>query len=239
MTTRCPSCGQPMAVHRLDRKPHGSASIDLCAPCRALWFDGYESVQLSPGATLALLKAIHEAERTSPLPLASRLACPRCTSVLALTRDLQRSTRFTYYRCGRGHGRYTPFLQFLLEKSFVRPLPPPELERLKRAVGTIRCSGCGAGIDLARDTACPYCRAPITVLDPGTLARTVESLSAAEARRHQVDPIALADALAQAERMDRALAAPDSPAARADAILSAVELGATALDVLFGAFRRA
>lgn len=48
----------------------------------------------------------------------------------------------------------------------------------------------------------------------------------------------LADALAQAERMDRALATPDSPAARADAILSAVELGATALDVLFGALRR-
>ena len=52
-----------MATMRLERRPHGEASIDACAGCRALWFDGFESVQLTPGATLALLKAIHEAER--------------------------------------------------------------------------------------------------------------------------------------------------------------------------------
>lgn len=238
MVTSCPSCGEGMDVHRLDRKPLGSASIDLCTRCRALWFDGYESVQLSPGATLALLKTIHAAEREPARALASRLSCPRCASTLKLTRDLARSTRFTYYRCERGHGRYTPFLQFLLEKSFVRPLPPHELERLKRSAGTIRCSGCGAGIDLARDPVCSYCRAPITVLDPEALARTVESLTAAEAKRHQVDPAALAQALADAERMNRALAAPDRDLDHGDAILAAINLGATALDVLFGIAQR-
>ena len=70
--------------------------------------------------------------------------------------------------------------------------------------------------------------------DPEALARTVESLSAAEAKRHQVDPAALAQALADAERMNRALAAPDRDEGRADAILAAINLGATALDVLFG-----
>ena len=189
-----------MTTQRLERRPLGEASIDLCSPCRALWFDGYESLQLTPGATLALLKTIHDAERENALPLAARLACPRCSSALALTRDLARTTRFSYYRCPRGHGRFTPFMQFLLEKSFVRPLPPAEIERLRRAVGTVRCNGCGAAIDLADDAACPYCRAPIAVLDPDALARTVEALSAAES---------------------------------IDAIVAALELGATALDLLF------
>jgi hypothetical protein len=123
MATPCPSCGLAMATMRLERRPHGEASIDACAACRALWFDGFESVQLTPGATLALLKAIHDAEREPVRALRETLACPRCSGRLAITRDLARTTRFTYYRCGRGHGRFTPFVQFLLEKSFVRPLP--------------------------------------------------------------------------------------------------------------------
>jgi hypothetical protein len=236
MTTPCPSCGLAMATHRLERRPVGEASIDLCAGCRALWFDGYESLQLAPGATLSLLRSIHEAERESARPLAARLSCPRCASALALTRDLARTTRFSYYRCARGHGRFTPFVQFLLEKSFVRPLPPAEIERLRRAVGTVRCNGCGAAIDLARDTACRYCRAPIAVLDPDALARTVDALSAAETRRHHIDAAALGEGLLAAERLNRSLADPPAMAS-ADAILAALEVGATALDLLFASRR--
>jgi hypothetical protein len=232
MSTPCPSCARPMATMRLERKPLGDASIDACAGCRALWFDGYESVQLTPGATLALLKAIHEAEREPVQALRDTLSCPRCSGQLALTRDLSRSTRFTYYRCARGHGRFTPFVQFLLEKSFVRPLPKPELERLRKAVGTVRCNGCGAAIDLAKDAACPYCRAPIAVLDPDALSQTVAALSAAETARHSIDPVALADALIDAERFNRTLV-DLAPSGATDAIVAAIQLGATALDILF------
>ena len=230
MATPCPSCAASMTTTRLPRRPHGEASIDLCAPCRALWFDGFESVQLTPGATLALLKSIHEAENVSALPLKARLACPRCAGALALTRDLARTSRFSYFRCGRGHGRYTPFVQFLLEKGFVRPLPPREVERLREAVRTIRCNGCGAAIDLGRDTACPYCRAPIAVLDRDALAETVASLTAAESARHPVDPVALAAALADVDRFNRRLASRPS-SDTADAILAAIQVGATALDI--------
>ena len=226
-----------MAVHRLERKPTGAATIDVCAACRALWFDGFESLQLTPGATLALLKAIHDADRVPMRTMPSRLPCPRCSAALALTRDLQRTTRFSYFRCERGHGRYTPFMQFLLEKSFVRPLPPAEIERLRRAVGTVRCSGCGAAVDLATDTACRYCRAPVAVLDPDALSRAVESLTAAEARRNRIDPEALADGLLAADRLNRALAADARPAQATDAILAAIRMGATALDVLFSSRR--
>jgi DNA-directed RNA polymerase subunit RPC12/RpoP len=222
-----------MAIHRLERKPTGVTTIDVCAGCRALWFDGYESLQLTPGATLALLKAIRDAEGEPKHAQPAGLACPRCSGALALTRDLQRSTRFSYFRCERGHGRYTPFAQFLLEKSFVRPLPPAEIERLRRTVGTVRCSGCGAAIDLAADTACRYCRAPVAVLDPDALSRTVDALTAAEARRHEIDPAALAEGLLAAERLNRTLADDTRPAQAADAILAAIEMGATALDILF------
>ena len=97
-------------------------------------------------------------------------------------------------------------MQFLLEKSFVRPLPPLELERLRAAVGTVRCNGCGAAIDLAKDPACRYCRAPVAVLDPDALAQTVAALSAAETARHHIDPVAMADALMEAERFNHTLA---------------------------------
>ena len=232
MATPCPSCGQSMATLRLERRPHGEASIDACAGCRALWFDGFESVQLTPGATLALLKVIHEAEREAARPLGARLACPRCSAPLALTSDLQRTTRFSYYRCPRGHGRYTPFVQFLLEKSFVRPLPPLERERLRASVGTVRCNGCGAGIDLAKDTACRYCRAPVAVLDPDALAQTVAALTPAETKRHKIDAVAMAGALMEAERFNHTLAE-RPPSGSADAIVAAIQLGATALDILF------
>jgi hypothetical protein len=232
MATPCPSCGLAMATMRLERRPHGEASIDACAGCRGLWFDGFESVQLTPGATLALLKLIHEAEREPVRPLRDALACPRCSGRLALTRDLQRTTRFSYYRCGRGHGRFTPFMQFLLEKSFVRPLPKDELERLRKAVGTVRCNGCGAAIDLAKDAACTYCRAPVAVLDPDALAQTVAALSTAESARHNINPVALADALMEAERFNHTLA-DRAPGGNTDAIVAAIQLGATALDILF------
>lgn len=238
LSTPCPSCGLAMEVRRLERKPTGEATIDVCVACRALWFDGYESLQLTPGATLALLTSIHDAEREPMRTMPGRLPCPRCSTTLVLTRDLQRSTRFSYYRCERGHGRFTPFMQFLLEKNFVRPLPPAEIERLRRAVGTVRCSGCGAGIDLAADTACRYCRAPIAVLDPDALSRTVAALTTAEARRNHIDPEALAEGILAAERLNRTLAADARPASAADAIVAAIDFGATALDVLFSSRRQ-
>ena len=232
LATPCPSCGLPMATERLERRPHGEVSIDRCAPCRALWFDGFESAQLTPGATLALLKSIHASERETARPLGAKLGCPRCSAPLALTRDVARTSRFSYWRCARGHGRYTPFVQFLLEKGFVRPLPPREIARLREAVGTIRCNGCGAAIDLGHDPACRYCRAPIAVLDPHALEDTVATLSTAEGARHRIDPAALAGALLEAERFNDTLAT-RLPSGSGDAILAAIRLGATALDILF------
>jgi len=90
----------------------------------------------------------------------------------------------------------------------------------------------GAAIDLAKDAACPYCRAPVAVLDPDALGQTVAALSAAESARHRIDPVAMADALMEAGRFNHTLA-DRAPGGNVDAIVAAIQLGATALDILF------
>jgi ssDNA-binding Zn-finger/Zn-ribbon topoisomerase 1 len=167
-STACPACSTPMRARMLERMPHGQASIDLCDGCGGMWFDQHESLQLTPGATLELFREVAAVKLPTSRATPARLPCPRCSAPLAETQDLQRTTRFRYWRCGRGHGRYTPYLQFLLEKNFIRPLSPAEFERLKGQVKSVRCSGCGAAVDLERSATCSYCRVPIVALDgPG------------------------------------------------------------------------
>jgi hypothetical protein len=164
----------------VERRAAGTQVVDLCALCQALWFDPMESPQLSPKATLELFRAIHAARPEARRALPRHMTCPRCDTPLAETQDLQHTTRFSYYRCVRGHGRLTPFFQFLREKNFIRPIPKEELERLKSLVKVIRCSSCGAPIDLATSTACEFCRAPIAILDPEAAGRAVRELNAAD-----------------------------------------------------------
>jgi hypothetical protein len=164
----------------VERRAAGTQVVDLCVLCQALWFDPMESPQLSPNATLELFRAIHAARPETRRALPRHMPCPRCDTPLAETQDLQHTTRFSYYRCVRGHGRLTPFFQFLREKNFIRPIPKEELERLKSLVKVIRCSSCGAPIDLATSTACEFCRAPIAILDPEAASRAVRELNATD-----------------------------------------------------------
>jgi len=180
---------RPLALEQL---PHGELVVDLCARCRALWFDAFESVRLTAGATLALFEAVRAAE--APAHVEQRaLACPRCRTGLVETRDLRHTTRFVYWRCPRGHGRFTPFVQFLREKDFLRPLGPREVERLRLQVRSVRCTGCGAPVDLSRDARCRYCAAPIEAFDADAAAATVREL--ASSARAAIDVDRLADAL--------------------------------------------
>ncbi|HEY5310648.1 MAG TPA: zf-TFIIB domain-containing protein [Casimicrobiaceae bacterium] len=193
----CPGCHAEMLTLDFERAVIGKVSIDFCFPCQLIWFDGHESTELSPGAVIEVFKAFdaHRAEARNPLT--SLLDCPRCTSRLQLTRDLQRTTRFSYFRCPYGHGRLSPFMQFLREKNFIRPLSGAELATLKAKVRSIQCSNCGAPVDLEHESACTYCQTPISILDPEAVARTVSELGTAEARRQSIDVNLLADALLQ------------------------------------------
>jgi DNA-directed RNA polymerase subunit RPC12/RpoP len=184
-----------MQAVEFERLQGGVVALDFCFPCQIIWFDAFESLQLSPEGILQVFKALHEGQTPVRNTLPALLDCPRCQARLALTRDLQRTTHFTYFRCAFGHGRLTPFFQFLLEKNFVRPVTGAELADLKAKVRTIQCSNCGAPLDLTHDSACRYCGSPISILDPDAVAKTVNALNAAETRLNTVDIDRLAAAL--------------------------------------------
>ena len=189
----------------LARAPLAPISIDLCDDCQAIWFDATESQQLTPGAVIELFRAIGSSQATQREAYPALLPCPRCTTPLSFTQDLQHTTRFTYYRCRYGHGRFTPFVQFLREKNFIRPLDPKELERLRAVVTTVRCVSCGAPVPLERSAVCPYCGAPVMLLDPDAVQHALDRLDAAETKRTTPQPMS-GDALIAIANVERELA---------------------------------
>lgn len=162
-----------------------SEAVDFCCPCRSMWFDGGESTLLAPRAVLEIFVMIFRRRGEWRRPLVHELACPRCSSALIFTYDLTKSGRFTYYRCSAGHGRFTPFTEFLREKRFVRVLAPAELVRVRAEVKQIRCSGCGAMVDITRDNACTYCGAPIAILDANAVEAALRELTAQTEQREE------------------------------------------------------
>jgi Zn-finger nucleic acid-binding protein len=198
----CPRCRTAMEVHLLDGHLGRSIEVDLCEPCQSLWFDGKENLQLTPGATLALFRAIGEHVRKPEPNDAELVKCPHCKARLRRTQDMQRHTRFTYFRCPNEHGRLTTFFDFLKEKDFIRPLTPQQIAELRKNVQIINCSNCGGPVDLARGAACAHCGSPLSMLDMNQAERLVAQLKAADAGSRTVDPalpLALARARAETE----------------------------------------
>src|SRR5687767_15737265 len=73
----CPRCGAAMEQHTLDGHLGRTTEVDLCEPCQSLWFDGKENLQLTPGATLAIFRAIGEHVRKPEPSDAELVKCPR------------------------------------------------------------------------------------------------------------------------------------------------------------------
>jgi hypothetical protein len=199
-----------MRSEELAQNYRGVVRVDLCYACSAIWFDRMESVQLAPAAVIELFKEIHSHLNDPRQPLANRIPCPRCSEVLTIGSDLSKSGTFSYYRCPRGDGRFTPFFQFLREKQFVRSLTAAELQRVRSQVRQIRCSECGAPIDLEHTSQCPFCRAPVSFLDPDAVEKAMHMWSEAESRRRLAPtPDAVGDAIIG---MHRARAEPPAAA---------------------------
>ncbi len=189
-----------MVAKKFERQLHGEVELDLCFTCQAIWFDNFESVQLTPGSIIELFRLIH-AHRDEPRqPLREPLNCPRCNEKLLHGLDVAKGGRFNYHRCLQQHGRFTAFSQFMIEKGFVRQLNDAEINTLKAQVGTIRCNGCGAPVDIRQDHACPHCKAPITILDPGAVEQALVTYQHAEVRRTTRDVELLGDAIVMRER---------------------------------------
>src|SRR5438067_2182110 len=150
----CPNCSVFMTALTLDGHSGAVVSVDICESCQALWFDAYESLQLSPRATLTLFSRIGELSKGAKSAVGPVLHCPRCHSHLLTTHDRQRDTAFEYWRCDREHGRFITFFNFLREKNFIKPLSASELEELRRNVQVVNCSNCGGVIDVLHESTC-------------------------------------------------------------------------------------
>jgi len=172
--------------------------ITACAPCNLFWFDKAESIRLTPKAVLELFQYIGKAGAARK-PLATSFRCPLCSTGLAPTQDLQRTTRFTYWRCRNDHGRLITFHQFLREKNFIRAPSPAELVRLRATVHQIACSQCGAPVDLASDSACKHCGAAVALIDPEGVTKALRELAASAASQAPADAEALRTTLSDAQ----------------------------------------
>jgi len=165
-TIPCPGCGSAMQRVTVDAVLGRTVDVDLCMRCRAFWFDPFETMHLTPASTLKLFSMIADGSgNAAPSSFPKECYCPKCGSRLSLAHDRQRNTPFQYWRCDREHGRFTPFIDFLREKDYIRPLSGAQLEQLRQNVQVVNCSNCGASIDLTRDSICSHCGSPISVLD--------------------------------------------------------------------------
>lgn len=174
-------------------------TVDACSSCQLFWFDQGESPVLDATAVRALLQVVAASDRVTRRPLRSSFGCPRCDKQLAFTHDLQRNTRFNYWRCAAGHGRLTAFHAFLREKNFVRAPTSVELARLREYIRQISCSQCGAPVDIVEDQACRHCGSAIALIDPDGVAKALRPQErAAPAMTTGADEAARREAIAQA-----------------------------------------
>jgi ribosomal protein S27AE len=171
---------QPQA---LDGHLEREIEIDLCRPCQSVWFDARENIQLTPGATLTMFRIIGENVARPLLQERDLAKCPRCNAQLRRTQDMQRNTRFEYFRCPNNHGRLTTFFDFLREKDFIRPLTAHQIAELRKNVQFINCSNCGAPVDLAKHSDCQHCGSPLSMLDMQQAEKVIAQLREAEAAR--------------------------------------------------------
>lgn len=184
----------------LPQRNSGVVALDLCFQCQGIWFDQFESVQISPGGIIDLFKLIHAHRDEQRTPLAAKLHCPRCKDPLLGSLDIARGGRFNYHRCLQNHGRFTAFAQFMIEKGFVRQLVPAEVKALAARIGSVHCTGCGAPVDIRTDASCKQCKAPISILDPAAVEKALSEYQHNEKPPANRDPEALAEAILTAEK---------------------------------------
>jgi transposase-like protein len=214
-----------MQVHALPGNHGQTIELDLCFHCQGMWIDPQENLKLSAAAVADLFKLLHEQRAAAHQPLAAGLNCPRCSGSLTQGFDVVRSGRYITYRCARGHGRFSAFSSFMIEKGFVRLLTRPEIDDLARRVDVIHCSSCGAPVDLRKDHTCPHCRSAFSLLDPKAVERALlgyahaVNTTAAGAKPHD-----LADAMIMLER-DRQQALREQKAQRGSLLATDVSGG--------------
>jgi Transcription factor zinc-finger len=169
----CPQCGQTMA--HLALQGHGAAPVvvDHCAPCRLVWFDALESVQLAGLGWVRLLRELQRGLRSEPVaPRPATLACPACRSALKAVHNQTRFGHFAALECPQHHGHLHSHAGMLAERGLVRPVLPVERNALIKEQRVWHCFNCGARSE-GHSEHCSYCDSPLLVIDLPRLAHSL------------------------------------------------------------------
>src|SRR5450755_910853 len=171
---QCPGCKSTMQHQALEGVLGTSVDVSFCLGCRAFWFEPFQTLHLTRGSTLKLFAVIADPATGAAAPFPNSCYCPKCNGRLLLTHDRQHTTSFQYWRCDLEHGRFTSFVDFLREKDFIRPLSLQQIAELRQNIQVINCSNCGAPIDLTKDSVCPHCGSPLSMLDTKKMMEMVK-----------------------------------------------------------------
>lgn len=163
----------------LDSINGGTVELDICYACQGIWFDPQENLKLSPAAVVDLFRLLHTHREAPHNPLAQKMVCPHCNHTLVSGFDVVKTGRYITYRCPQRHGRFSTFSSFMIEKGFVRQLTPAEIDDMAQRVAIIRCSSCGASVDLRTDHACPHCHSAFSLLDPQAVEHALQGYARA------------------------------------------------------------
>ncbi|MBV8604132.1 MAG: hypothetical protein JO224_05545 [Pelomonas sp.] len=168
----CPQCAAPMDGFALEGHYGQPVPTDLCGHCNLLWFDAFESVNLSGLGWVQLLRRMQIATATPTEPLRPALDCPRCASALKLVHNQSRAGRFGELECPRCRGNLASFALLLARCGLVRPLSKRDLDTLALEGREASCLNCGAGLARERcatpdasEARCPWCTSPLLAID--------------------------------------------------------------------------
>ena len=180
----CPRCGHRMAHLSLNGHDQRLVEVDHCRDCRLVWFDDFESVQLSGLGWVQLLRRLDEGGGLALAPpLVQAPGCPHCRQALKTVLNRTRFGAFAALECPIRHGHLHTHTGLLAERGLVRALLPPERERLRQGLLRLNCLNCGAAAD-ARHDDCRFCGSAIVVVD---LPRLLHALTR-ERQGHEPAP---------------------------------------------------
>src|SRR6185369_11097780 len=84
----CPHCTQPMLPLPLQGHYGRAVAVQLCEPCRLLWFDALEPVTLTGRGWLPLLRRLQHAPPAATPWRGGPVGCPVCGAALAASARL-------------------------------------------------------------------------------------------------------------------------------------------------------
>jgi ribosomal protein S27AE len=166
---RCPNCTQALRALCLAGHYERQVEIDLCGPCRLVWFDPRESMQLSGLGWIGLLEQLGNTPPAARPWRGQALGCPCCRRPLRAQRNQTRWGLFVTSVCPQAHGSLQSHAALLAERGLLRTPTAADREAMARAPRDWACLNCGASIADAQ-VACSFCDTPLLLFDLERLA---------------------------------------------------------------------